>query len=291
MNRSFRIGLLPIALALTGSLRADEQAPPAQHADDVASLRADNKQLSDELAAAWKESDRLKADLAASQAGSAKSADEAADLHRQLDAAKAQPPKPEAAPAPAESDAATQLADTQDKLSMALHSFSVLQDEDTQLKASIEKANSDNASLTAQLDAARASIASLQAQAAATAAVAAQVDPLRSQLRQAQDESSRLAIENSQYRTHLALQSPGPGPRPVPMRPGQAPAVTAEPAQAPPPPPPAARTHVVAEGDTLTKISRKYYGTSGRWEDILNANRDVVKDEKSLVVGTSLKIP
>jgi nucleoid-associated protein YgaU len=48
---------------------------------------------------------------------------------------------------------------------------------------------------------------------------------------------------------------------------------------------------VVVEGDTLTKISRKYYGTSGRWEDILKANRDILKDEKSLAVGSSLKIP
>jgi nucleoid-associated protein YgaU len=76
------------------------------------------------------------------------------------------------------------------------------------------------------------------------------------------------------------------------MRPGQGLAVGAAPADVvAAPAPPAARTHVVAEGDTLTKISRKYYGTSGRWEDILNANRDVVKDEKSLVVGSSLKIP
>ena len=138
MNRSFRIGLLPIALALAGSLRADDQAAPAQHPDDVASLRADNKQLSDELAASWKEADRLKADLAAAQAASAKGADEAADLRKQLDAAAAQPPKTEAAPAPADSDAAKQVADLQDKLALALRSFSVLQDENTQLKAAAE---------------------------------------------------------------------------------------------------------------------------------------------------------
>jgi nucleoid-associated protein YgaU len=293
MKRSFRIGLLPIALALTGSLRADDQAAPAQHPDDVASLRADNKQLSDELAAAWKEGDRLKADLAAAQAASAKSEGEAADLRKQLDAAKAQAPKPEVTPAASDSDAAKQLADVQDKLSISLRSFSVLQDENTQLKASLEKANADNASLAQQLDAARASIASLQAQAAAAAQVAAQVDPLRSELRLAQDESNRLAIENAQFRTRLALQSPGPGSvRPAPTRPGQAAAVSAAQAEAAATPaPPAPRTHVVVEGDTLTKISRKYYGNSGRWEDILKANRDVLKDEKSLVVGSTLKIP
>ena len=292
MNRSLRVGLLPIALALAGSLRADDQAAPAQKPDDVASLRADNKQLSDELAAAWKEADRLKADLSAAQSASAKGADETADLRKQLDATKAQAPKAEAAAPAADSDAAKQ-ADLQDKLAMSLRSFSVVQDENAQVKASLDKANSDNASLTAQLDSARASIASLQAQAAAAAPVTAQVDPLRSELRHAQDEAGRLAVENSQLRTRLALQSPSPGSsRPAPMRPGQGLAVGAAPADVvAAPAPPAARTHVVAEGDTLTKISRKYYGTSGRWEDILNANRDVVKDEKSLVVGSSLKIP
>src|ERR1039457_2054954 len=99
MKRSFRIGLLPIALALTGSLRADDQAAPAQHPDVVASLRADNKQLSDELASAWKEAYRLKADIAAAQASPAKGGGGAAARRKLRDAEKARPPKPGAAPA------------------------------------------------------------------------------------------------------------------------------------------------------------------------------------------------
>jgi nucleoid-associated protein YgaU len=79
------------------------------------------------------------------------------------------------------------------------------------------------------------------------------------------------------------------------MRPGTPQAVSAAqpppPTPAPAPPPPASRTYVVAEGDTLTKISRKFYGTSARWEDILKANSDTLKDEKSLSVGSTLKIP
>ena len=302
MNRLLRIGLAPIALVLAATLRADDQAAPA-HADDVASLRADNKQLSDELASAWKEADRLKADLAAAQSAASKSADEAADLRRQLDAAKAQAAKPDAAAAapaaaaPAEapppapdSDTAKQVADLQDKLALSLRSFSVLQDENSQLKTSSDKAAADNASLNQQLDAARASITSLQAQAAATS----QIEPLRAELRQAEDESNRLALENEQYRTRLAVQSNSPtSTRPVPTRPGQASslsaAATAPAASASTPAAP--RTYVVAEGDTLTKIARKFYGNSNRWEDILKANRGVVKDEKSLVVGSSLTIP
>jgi nucleoid-associated protein YgaU len=288
MKRHLRFGILAAALVLAGHLRAADQPAPAQNPDELASLRADNKQLSDELAAAWKESEKLKADLAASQAALSKSADQSADLQKQLDAAKASAPRPEAQ-APAGSDGASQLSDTQDKLATALRSFTVVQDENTALKASIDKLTAENASLSQQLDAARSSISSLQVQAAATS----QIDPLRSEVRNAQDEISRLAAENSDLRARLSLQPPSPAGKPVPMRPAEAPAVAAAPAPAAaaPAPAPAPRTYVVVEGDTLTRISRRFYGTSARWEDILNANRDILKDEKSLVVGSSLTIP
>jgi len=284
MNRSLRIGLVPIALVLAGRLHGADPAAPAPNPDEVSSLRADNKQLSDELASAWKESEKLKSDLAAAQAASAKSAGQVTDLQQQLAAA----PKPET-PAPA-TDSASQLADAQDKLAVALRSFSVVQDENSDLKASVDKLTSENAALSQQLELSRASVASLQVQAAATS----QIDPLRTEVRQAQDEISRLAAENEQFRNRLSLQSPSPGSvQPAPMRPGQAPAAQAPaPAEtAPAPAPPAPKTYVVVEGDTLTRISRRFYGTSSRWEDILNANRDILKDEKSLVVGSTLKIP
>jgi LysM repeat protein len=283
MNRSIRFGLLPFTLALAGSLRADDKATTTPPTDAQASLRADNKQLTDELASAWKESadlktkvDQLTSDYAA--------------LSQQLDASKAQLAAKPDAPAPAPAVADTQLADVQDKLAMSLRSFTVVQDENSQLKASLDKLTSDNAAIGQQLDAAHASIAQLQVQAAATA----QIEPLRNELRQAQDETTRLATENQQLRTRVAIQSPGPGSaRPMPMRPGTPAAESAAvpPPAAPPAPAPEAKTYVVAEGDTLTKISRKFYGSSGRWEDILKANHDVMKDEKSLVVGSTIKIP
>ena len=285
MIRSLRVGLSSIAIALAGQARADDTAAPAQAPEDVATLRADNKQLSDELASAWKESEKLKADLAAAQSASAKSAGDNADLQKQLDAAKAQAPV--AAPSAGDAAAGSQLTDTQDKLATALRSFTVVQDENAQLTAQLEKANSDSAVLTQQLDSARSSMASLQAQAALTA----QIEPLRAELRNSQDEVSRLAAENEQLRIRLSLQSPVPGSaKPAPMRPEKAPAAVA-PAQAAAPAPQAVKTYVVVEGDTLTKISRKFYGTSAKWQDILGANRGSVKDEKSLVVGSTLTIP
>lgn len=286
MNRILRFGLLPIALALAGSLRAEDKAPSTPPPVDQASVQADNKQLTEELAASWKESASLKVQLAAAQADSAKGAAESADLQKQLDTAKAAASKPEAPPADAN------VADLQDKLATALRSFSVVQDENSQLKASLDKATSDSASLSQQLDAAHSAIASLQVQAAATA----QIEPLRTELRQAQDEANRLSSENELLRTHIAIQSPGPGAsKPTPSRPGRSPAVGAAPAPAPAaaaaPPPPAPKTYVVVEGDTLTRISRRFYGSAGRWQDILNANRDIMKDERSLAVGSTIKIP
>lgn len=58
-----------------------------------------------------------------------------------------------------------------------------------------------------------------------------------------------------------------------------------------PAPAPQMRTHTVVEGDTLTKISVEYYGTSRRWQAIFQANRDVVSNEEILSIGTVLRIP
>ena len=51
------------------------------------------------------------------------------------------------------------------------------------------------------------------------------------------------------------------------------------------------RFHTVAPGDTLSRISLQYYGTTSRWPDILAANRDLLRDERSLIVGRILRIP
>jgi tetratricopeptide (TPR) repeat protein len=52
-----------------------------------------------------------------------------------------------------------------------------------------------------------------------------------------------------------------------------------------------ARSHVVAQGETLAKIAKKYYGNSAKWHTILDANRDLLKDEKAVRAGMTLKIP
>ena len=51
------------------------------------------------------------------------------------------------------------------------------------------------------------------------------------------------------------------------------------------------RTYTVQSGDSLSGISRKVYGTSSRWGDIFQANRDRMTSENALRVGQELRIP
>ncbi len=49
--------------------------------------------------------------------------------------------------------------------------------------------------------------------------------------------------------------------------------------------------HVVAKGDTLFGLARRYYRDQARWKDILNANRNELGDPNLLRVGQRLIIP
>jgi len=51
------------------------------------------------------------------------------------------------------------------------------------------------------------------------------------------------------------------------------------------------RFHIVRKNQTLSAISKEYYGTAGKWEIIFNANRDVIKDANKIKPGTKLIIP
>ena len=51
------------------------------------------------------------------------------------------------------------------------------------------------------------------------------------------------------------------------------------------------QTHVVVSGDTLSKIAQKYYGDASLYQQIFEANRDILKDPNKIQVGQKLKIP
>ncbi len=52
-----------------------------------------------------------------------------------------------------------------------------------------------------------------------------------------------------------------------------------------------ARIYVVQGGDSLSKISKKFYGDANSWNRIFEANRDVVKNPDLIQPGWKLRIP
>jgi len=125
----------------------------------------------------------------------------------------------------------------------------------------------------------------------------------RDQLRQTQAQSAASAIEAQQLKTRLALVGNLPSTN-TPTRPGTipsisidlpppaaAPVVTSTPATTKVAAPAGPRTHTVASGDSLSRISKQYYGTAARWNDILQANKDVIRNPDALTLGTKLRIP
>ncbi len=49
--------------------------------------------------------------------------------------------------------------------------------------------------------------------------------------------------------------------------------------------------YVVRPGDTLSSISRAVFGDSARWEEIFQANRDLLRSPNDLRVGQELRVP
>lgn len=49
--------------------------------------------------------------------------------------------------------------------------------------------------------------------------------------------------------------------------------------------------HVVAAGDTLSGLAKKYYGKAGLYMKIFEANRDVLNNPDLIKIGQKLKIP
>jgi nucleoid-associated protein YgaU len=176
-------------------------------------------------------------------------------------------------PAPSEKTSASS-SDAESKLAIVLRSYSLLDAEVDHLKTA-------NAQLTAEKAALEIKLAEVQG----AVPLAAQVAGLRDQLRQTQAQMAAYAEENVQLKNKLALGATGTAHVAVNAPP--APSAPVTPATKPDAP----RTHLIVAGDTLVKISQMHYGTPNKWSDILAANRDVLRDEKSLVIGRTLVLP
>ena len=53
----------------------------------------------------------------------------------------------------------------------------------------------------------------------------------------------------------------------------------------------APQMYTVKPGDTLSKISKQFYGNANDYMKIFNANRDKLKDPDQISIGQELKIP
>ncbi len=50
-------------------------------------------------------------------------------------------------------------------------------------------------------------------------------------------------------------------------------------------------THTISRGETLTKVSKEYYGTKTLWPYLVKHNPDVIKNPDKVPFGTTIKIP
>ena len=53
----------------------------------------------------------------------------------------------------------------------------------------------------------------------------------------------------------------------------------------------AEQTYTVQAGDTLSKISKQFYGDGNKYMKIFEANKDVLNDPNMITVGQVLKVP
>jgi nucleoid-associated protein YgaU len=54
---------------------------------------------------------------------------------------------------------------------------------------------------------------------------------------------------------------------------------------------PAPRSYTVQNGDTLSGIAERYYGSASKWRLIYEANRDLIKDPDLIYPGQTVRIP
>ena len=211
-------------------------------------------------------------------------------------------PPPESAPDELQ-ELQRRLAETESKLRTALRSYALLEARTDKIAAEAEQRQreSDEAS-TRLLNDAR-----VQADKAVREAHA-RLETVSEELRHTQAQLLTVSEENSRLKTKLALVGAPPGAplhEDSPTRPG-ATLPPASPASDPnaaaptavditlssaPPPAGGSREHVVALGENLARISELYYGTPTRWEEIFNANRDVLADADVISAGAKIRIP
>ncbi|WP_372807750.1 LysM peptidoglycan-binding domain-containing protein [Pontiella sp.] len=120
------------------------------------------------------------------------------------------------------------------------------------------------------------------------------------EVKQVVQERNNLIKENADLKRQLASLQQTQGAAATPSTGSTRTAVTSIPKTVPPATPTTTATgattvqhqiHHVVSGETLTKIASKYYGDSGKWDIIFEANRDTMRSAGDLKVGQTLVIP
>ena len=211
------------------------------------------------------------------------------------------PPPPRPPPAVDTTALEKRLAETEGRLTTALRGYALLEktrdEQQTKATQAAAAAAAENSTLSgrvtalsSELDELKTTVASqstTQASAAATenaeslaalqrssSTATADAATARALAQQLQGANSVLAQENYRLKTVLAGANGG-----------TAPSIST------PTPPVGSRTHVIAAGDSLSKLSQRYYGTATRWQEIYNANTDKLGPQGILRVGVELRIP
>ena len=240
--------------------------------ESVAAARGERDALAQKVAALEQEKQQQSAVAVAAPSAPAEAGEDAAELRKQLDEAAL-------------------------KLTTALRSFQLKEDEVDRLQKSIVNIDAERAALADRVQEAAKQTAAAANRASANQDASSQLAALREQLRHSQNQIGQLASENLQLRNRLSMPASSASlTTAAPQRPAGALASPSRPTAAPTKPAEApkvveARTHTVAEGDTLSRIAKRYYGNSERWNDIFEANRAQLPNAAGLKIGMKLRIP
>ncbi|MFA6288152.1 MAG: LysM peptidoglycan-binding domain-containing protein [Opitutaceae bacterium] len=166
------------------------------------------------------------------------------------------------------------------------------------LRAQLADTQSKLAERSAALDQAVKDLATARL---TTDAATGDITAVREQLRQTQLQAAASANETLQLKTRLALSSSAPvaptrpgAIAPIPVAMEEPPSVAPSPVVSTPKAEPVAAKHriyVVMSGDSLSSIAKRLYGNANRWNEILEANSDIIRNPNALPLGTKLRIP
>ncbi len=98
---------------------------------------------------------------------------------------------------------------------------------------------------------------------------------------------SKVEPVNEEVRIQRVIEERSPAE--IPLMPAWQEAEDTQQSSEPEPLMPRAVTHIVQKGETLSSISKQYYGTVGRWRDIQKANG--IADPRRMAPGVALRIP